>query len=180
MCADESYYSPNVFYRLGPPLRTLKVTLSFPAKDTCVKTGCALSLIIMLVLARRWFCLQMLQHLEMLFIFTKRLKVSMICGSQNMNRIMKYDILVLDLCKLRYCLIINLLSSRKVRVPYIPCPIQSSGVAHIVSSLSGTPGKLTSKIPLGSHSLPRIKMPNRIRTNQTLLTINARVLNFKR
>ena len=28
----------------------------------------------------------------MLFIFTKRLKVSMICGSQNMNSIMRYDI----------------------------------------------------------------------------------------
>ena len=34
MCADERYCSPNVFYRLVPPLRTLKVTLSFPAKDT--------------------------------------------------------------------------------------------------------------------------------------------------
>ena len=34
MCADERYYSINVFYRLVPPLRTLKVTLSFPAKDT--------------------------------------------------------------------------------------------------------------------------------------------------
>ena len=58
----------------------------------------------------------MLQHLQMLFIFTKRLKVSMICGSQNMNIIMRYDItliLVLALCKLRYCLIIDFLSSRK-------------------------------------------------------------------
>ena len=34
----------------------------------------------------------MLQHLQMLFIFTKRLKVSMICGSQNMNSIMRYNI----------------------------------------------------------------------------------------
>ena len=34
----------------------------------------------------------MLQHLQMLLIFTKRLKVSMICGSQNMNSIMRYDI----------------------------------------------------------------------------------------
>ena len=34
----------------------------------------------------------MLQHLQMLCIFTKRLKVSMICGSQNMNSIMRYDI----------------------------------------------------------------------------------------
>ena len=34
MCADERYCSPNVFYRLVPPLRTLKVTPSFPAKDT--------------------------------------------------------------------------------------------------------------------------------------------------
>ena len=34
----------------------------------------------------------MLQHLQMLFIFTKRLKVSMICGSQNMNSKMRYDI----------------------------------------------------------------------------------------
>ena len=33
----------------------------------------------------------MVQHLQMLFI-TKRLKVSMICGSQNMNSIMRYDI----------------------------------------------------------------------------------------
>ena len=53
----------------------------------------------------------LLQHLQMLFIFTKRLKVSMICGSQNMNSIMRYDItfVVLVLCKLQYCLIINLL-----------------------------------------------------------------------
>ena len=34
----------------------------------------------------------MLQHLQMPFIITKRLKVSMICGSQNMNSIMRYDI----------------------------------------------------------------------------------------
>ena len=34
MCVDERYCSPNVYYRLVPPLRTLKVTLSFPAKDT--------------------------------------------------------------------------------------------------------------------------------------------------
>ena len=34
----------------------------------------------------------MLQHLQMLFIFTKRLKVSMICGSQNMNSITRFDI----------------------------------------------------------------------------------------
>ena len=47
-------------------------------------------LIIMLVLAHRWFSLHA-DHLQMLFIFTKRLKVSMICGSQNMN-IMRYDI----------------------------------------------------------------------------------------
>ena len=46
-------------------LRTLKVTLAFPAKDTWgMKTGCALPLIIMLVLARRWFCSDMLQHLQ--------------------------------------------------------------------------------------------------------------------
>ena len=34
MCADERYYFPTVFYRSVPPLDTLKVTLSFPAKDT--------------------------------------------------------------------------------------------------------------------------------------------------
>ena len=50
------------------------------------------------------------QHSQMLLIFTKRHKVSMICGSQNMNSIIL--LLVLVLCKLRYCLIINLLSSR--------------------------------------------------------------------
>ena len=49
----------------------------------------------------------MLQHLQMLFIFTKRFKVSMICGSQNMNSIMRYDITFsfgsLQITVLSYC-----------------------------------------------------------------------------
>ena len=90
MCADERYCSPNVFYRLVPPLRTLKVTLSFPAKDTWAgkradhNNACTCASMVLFT--------DMLQHLQMLFIYTKRLKVSMICGSQNMNSIMRYDI----------------------------------------------------------------------------------------
>ena len=93
MCADECYCSPNVFYRLVPPLRTLKVTPSFPAKDTWARkraahitdnNACTCASMVVFT--------DMLQHLQMLFIFTKRLKVSMICGSQNMNSIMRYDI----------------------------------------------------------------------------------------
>ena len=59
-----------------------------------VKMGCALSPIIMLECTSVSMVLltDMLQHLhlQMLFIFTKRLKVSTICGSQNMNSIMRY------------------------------------------------------------------------------------------
>ena len=59
-----------------------------------VKMGCALSLIIMLecTCVSMVLLTDMLQHLhlQMLCIFTKRLKVSTICGSQNMNSIMRY------------------------------------------------------------------------------------------
>ena len=61
MCADERYCSPNVFYRLVPPLRTLKVTLSFPAKDTwALRISCTDKVIIMLVRAHRWFSLHII------------------------------------------------------------------------------------------------------------------------
>ena len=94
MCADERYCPPNIFYPLVPPLRTLKVSPSlFPPKTHERENGlriitdnnaCTCASIVLFT--------DMLQHLQMLFIFTKRLKVSMLCGSQNMNSIMRYDI----------------------------------------------------------------------------------------
>ena len=104
MCADECCCSPNVFYRLVPPLRTLKVTPSFPAKDTWAhitdNNACTCASMVLFT--------DMLQHLRNCRCYLFLLNVSMICGSQN---IMRYDIMAL--CKLRYCLIIDFLSSRK-------------------------------------------------------------------